>query len=123
MAVECENVKNAGRRELFVKGALDRVLEMCVGYLRDGLNPVALDEAAKDRFIETSRKLGLRGLRVIALACGHDERELYYAGMVAIVDPPRPGVAESVEIVQSAGVKVKMVTGDALETACSIERP
>lgn len=57
---------------------------------------------------------------MIALACGHNERELYYAGMVAIVDPPRPGVAESVEIVQSAGVRVKMVTGDALETACSI---
>lgn len=40
--------------------------------------------------------------------------------MVGIMDPPRPGVAESIEIVQSAGVKVKMVTGDALETACSI---
>uniref|UniRef100_A0A914R9J0 Uncharacterized protein n=1 Tax=Parascaris equorum TaxID=6256 RepID=A0A914R9J0_PAREQ len=40
--------------------------------------------------------------------------------MVGIVDPPRPGVAESIEIVQSAGVHVKMVTGDSLETACSI---
>lgn len=54
------------------------------------------------------------------MAYGHNEQELCYAGMVGIMDPPRPGVAESIEIVQSAGVKVKMVTGDALETACSI---
>lgn len=59
-------------------------------------------------------------ITVIALACGYNERELCYTGMVGIMDPPRPGVAESIEIVQSAGVKVKMVTGDALETACSI---
>lgn len=36
---------------------------MCVGYLEDGKIPVALDETAKERFTETSRKLGLRGLR------------------------------------------------------------
>lgn len=54
---------------------------------------------------------------VIGFAYGCDERELYYAGMVGITDPPRQGVAESIEIVQSAGVKVKMVTGDAFETA------
>lgn len=57
---------------------------------------------------------------VIALAVGHSERDLCFAGMVGIVDPPRPGVAESIEIVQSAGVHVKMVTGDSLETACNI---
>ncbi|VDK74553.1 unnamed protein product [Litomosoides sigmodontis] len=118
MAVQCEHLN--GRSELFVKGALDRVLEMCTGYLEGNKNPLKLTDVAKERFIEVSRSLGLRGLRVIALACGYNERELCYAGMVGIMDPPRPGVAESIEIVQSAGVKVKMVTGDALETACSI---
>ncbi|KAM3720250.1 Calcium-transporting ATPase type 2C member [Dirofilaria immitis] len=120
MAVQCEHVRSNGRSELFVKGALDRILEMCIGYLEDGKNPVKLNDAAVERFMETSRSLGSRGLRVIALAYGYNERELFYAGMVGIMDPPRPGVAESIEIVQSAGVKVKMVTGDALETACSI---
>nr|CTP82031.1 BMA-PMR-1 [Brugia malayi] len=120
MAVQCEHIRSNGQSELFVKGALDRILEMCTGYLEGDKNPVKLNDAAKERFMETSRSLGSRGLRVIALAYGYNERELCYAGMVGIVDPPRPGVAESIEIVQSAGVKVKMVTGDALETACSI---
>lgn len=43
--------------------------------------------------------------------------------MVGIFDPPRQGVTESIEVVQSAGVKVKMVTGDSYETACSIGMP
>uniref|UniRef100_A0A158Q6Z3 Calcium-transporting ATPase n=1 Tax=Elaeophora elaphi TaxID=1147741 RepID=A0A158Q6Z3_9BILA len=120
MAVHCEHVRSNGRSELFVKGALDRVLEMCIGYLEGDKNPVKLTDAARERFMEASRSLGSRGLRVIALAYGSNERELCYAGMVGIMDPPRPGVAESIQIVQSAGVKVKMVTGDALETACSI---
>ncbi|CAG9538346.1 unnamed protein product [Cercopithifilaria johnstoni] len=120
MAVQCEHVRSNGRSELFVKGALDRVLEMCTGYLEGDKTPLRLTDIAKERFMETSRSLGSRGLRVIALAYGYNERELCYAGMVGIMDPPRPGVAESIEIVQSAGVKVKMVTGDALETACSI---
>lgn len=45
---------------------------------------------------------------------------LYYAGMVGILDPPREGCRESIDAVESAGVNVKMITGDAIETACSI---
>lgn len=45
---------------------------------------------------------------------------LYYAGMVGILDPPRPGCRESIEVVQSSGVSVKMITGDSAETASSI---
>lgn len=56
----------------------------------------------------------------MGLACGHNERELCFAGLVGIVDPLRQGVIESIEIVRSAGVNVKMITGDAMETACSI---
>uniref|UniRef100_A0AC34GMA5 Uncharacterized protein n=1 Tax=Panagrolaimus sp. ES5 TaxID=591445 RepID=A0AC34GMA5_9BILA len=57
---------------------------------------------------------------VIAVASGKDMNSLYYAGMVGILDPPRTGCKESVEIVKSAGVAVKMITGDSIETACSI---
>uniref|UniRef100_A0A915C400 Calcium-transporting ATPase n=1 Tax=Parascaris univalens TaxID=6257 RepID=A0A915C400_PARUN len=121
MGVQCEAINaNGGPNEYFVKGALDRVLEMCVAYLQGGCVPQPIDNVARERFLETSRRLGSCGLRVIALAVGHSERDLCFAGMVGIVDPPRPGVAESIEIVQSAGVHVKMVTGDSLETACSI---
>ncbi|VDK17272.1 unnamed protein product [Anisakis simplex] len=121
MGVYCETSNNNGNSEqYFVKGAFDRVLEMCVSYLHGGYLPQPIDNAAREHFIETSRQLGNCGLRVIALAIGHTDRDLSFAGMIGIVDPPRPGVAESIEVVQSAGVSVKMVTGDSLETACSI---
>ncbi|CAK5079868.1 unnamed protein product [Meloidogyne enterolobii] len=54
------------------------------------------------------------------MARGSDMRSLYYAGLVGILDPPRPGCLQSIEIVQSAGVSVKIVTGYGLETAKSI---
>ena len=54
------------------------------------------------------------------MACGKDMQSLYYTGLVGIIDPPRPGCRESIETVQSAGVAVKMITGDAFETASSI---
>lgn len=49
--------------EMFLKGALDRVLEKCVGYLENGKDVALLDEASKEKFIETARKLGSTGLR------------------------------------------------------------
>lgn len=47
-------------------------------------------------------------------------QSLSYAGVVGIFDPPRAGCVEAIEVVQEAGVSVKMITGDSLETACSI---
>nr|CAD2151921.1 unnamed protein product [Meloidogyne enterolobii] len=54
------------------------------------------------------------------MARGSDMRSLYYDGLVGILDPPSPGCLQLIELVQSAGVSVKMVTGDGLETATSI---
>ncbi|VDN59590.1 unnamed protein product [Dracunculus medinensis] len=118
MSVECE--LDNGRTEYFVKGAIDRVLDMCHGYLENGERQILIDEYFKAHMMDLSHKLGLNGLRVLGLACGHNERELCFAGLVGIVDPLRQGVIESIEIVRSAGVNVKMITGDAMETACSI---
>jgi len=39
-----------------------------------------------------------------------------------MLDPPRKGVADSVALLQGAGVQVVMITGDAEETALSIAR-
>lgn len=48
--------------------------------------------------------------------------ELVFAGMVGIIDPPRDGVADAILTLQATGTKVKMVTGDAEETAIAIGR-
>ena len=41
-------------------------------------------------------------------------------GVVGIIDPPRPGVTDAIEILSASGVDIKMITGDAEETARSI---
>lgn len=43
-----------------------------------------------------------------------------YVGLIGICDPPRPHVRESITTLINSGVKVKMVTGDAKETASAI---
>ncbi|KAI1728840.1 e1-E2 ATPase domain-containing protein [Ditylenchus destructor] len=120
MAVQIEPVNRPGEIEVMVKGALDRILEMCIGYLQGGVHTMNLNEGLRQQILQTGSSMGGSGLRVIAMACGKDMNSLYYVGMVGIMDPPRPGCRESIETVQSAGVNVKMVTGDAIETACNI---
>lgn len=47
---------------------------------------------------------------------------LVFVGYQAMLDPPRKGVADSVGLLQSGGVQVVMITGDAEETAIAIAR-
>ena len=64
-----------------------------------------------------------QALRVIALAYrrvpGHPplgqeeaERELVFAGLAGLADPPRPGVAEALKITREAGIRTIVVSGD-----------
>lgn len=63
----------------------------------------------------------VRGLfSVLALAYGSSDVTLTFVGMVGIIDPPRDGIREAVTTLLSTGATLKMVTGDAEETALSI---
>lgn len=57
---------------------------------------------------------------VLALASGPELGKLTFLGLVGIIDPPRAGVREAVQVLSESGVSVKMITGDALETAVAI---
>ena len=98
-----------------MKGAPDAVIPLC------GDDPRA--SAAVDR-------LTARGLRVLAVAsatrrgspqrqedCEHDLRLL---GLVALEDPPRDEVSDSLRRCRHAGIKVAMITGDHPTTATAI---
>jgi P-type Ca2+ transporter type 2C len=51
-----------------------------------------------------------------------DRTNLVFVGFQAMLDPPRKGVADSIALLQSGGVQVVMITGDAEETALSIAK-
>ncbi len=59
-------------------------------------------------------------IAVVSMAYGKSSTKMVFAGMVGIIDPPREGVREAIETLSATGVSIKMVTGDAGETAIAI---
>ena len=113
---------------LLVKGAPDRLLEMCHRQRdADGEN-VELDVEAWEERIHA---LSARGLRVLALAertlhgvdelnDEHAEQELVLLGLVGLLDPPRDEAIRAVKQCLAAGIRPVMVTGDHAVTARAI---
>lgn len=109
------------RGELFfVKGALDVLLPRCARYAVRGEQTMVLTNQLRSELVADALAAGAKGLRVLALAKGRSMSELCYLGAVGITDPPRPFVRETVEMLRQSGVDVKMITGDAKETAVAI---
>ncbi|PIO65842.1 hypothetical protein TELCIR_12466 [Teladorsagia circumcincta] len=54
------------------------------------------------------------------MARGDTMQSLMLVGMVGMLDPPRVGAADAISMVRASGVDVKLITGDAQETAQSI---
>jgi calcium-translocating P-type ATPase len=113
-----------GRRYVFVKGAPERVLEMCDRL--PGGEPVD-----RGRVQEAARAMARRGLRVLGMAVQRVEdvesliehaepSGLTFLGLQGMLDPPRPGVAESIAACRQAGMRVVMITGDHVLTATAI---
>lgn len=57
---------------------------------------------------------------VVAMASGDDLNHLSLAGVMAMWDPPRPNIQQTINTLLSGGVAIKMITGDAMETAVAI---
>lgn len=135
--------------KLLVKGAPGMLLQRCTHVkLRDGMIvPISLE--VRDQIDETIRSIGGRALRCIGLAVKDGkyiddnllqqnkqynealkdsnkfadiETGLTFVGMVAIKDPPRPGVSSSIDLCKQAGIRVIMITGDSKATAVAIAK-
>jgi Ca2+-transporting ATPase len=109
-----------------VKGSPEAVLEVCTHILTSN-GEEALDEAARERWLERNDEMAQKGLRVLALAQKTESdveaepyEDLRFLGLVGLVDPPREEVRDSIVACQQAGIKVVMVTGDQAVTARNI---
>ncbi|NWQ75135.1 AT2C2 ATPase, partial [Columbina picui] len=119
MAVKC-TLKNQDQEEIyFMKGAFEEVLQYCTLYNSGGIS-LSLTPQQKAFYQQEEKRMGSSGLRVLALASGPELGKLTFLGLVGIIDPPRAGVREAVQVLFESGVAVKMITGDALETAVAI---
>jgi len=124
------HVEGAGDpRRVLVKGAPERLLEMC-GTVLTATGTEPLDHAAWQQRIA---ELAERGERVLAFACkpwhegdGIDHADLddglVLIGLAGFIDPPRDEAIAAVESCHAAGIRVVMITGDHALTARSIAR-
>lgn len=109
---------------VFTKGAPEYVLEACTKIQRkDGV--FSLGSAERARLANMVKSFSTRGYRTIALAYkpsekSIDEKGLIFLGLVGLEDPPRPEVIAALRDCSSAGITVKMITGDHKETALAI---
>src|SRR3954451_6928154 len=118
----------------FVKGAPDQLLGRASSVLDVDSHPIAIDDAFRDRYMGENERLGKQGLRVMATArrdfaptefdSGADllplVEDLTMLSLVGIVDPPRAEAKAAIATAKSAGIKVRMITGDHAVTAAAI---
>ncbi|HYB29379.1 MAG TPA: cation-transporting P-type ATPase [Solirubrobacteraceae bacterium] len=118
----------------FVKGAPDQLLARGAQALDPDLNPVAMDDAFRERYRAENQRLAEQGLRVMATArkdfapTEFDPAAellplidgLTLLTLVGIVDPPRPQAKAAIATAKDAGVQVRMITGDHAVTAEAI---
>ncbi|KDE06940.1 calcium-transporting P-type ATPase, PMR1-type [Microbotryum lychnidis-dioicae p1A1 Lamole] len=106
----------------YLSGAIESVLPRCRFYLRSDHTTPALESGLVKVIQGKSSEMASQGLRVVAFAYGPDPDSLIFAGLQAMMDPPRKGVAQAISQLQSGGIQVIMITGDSAETAISIAR-
>ncbi|KAK9767949.1 High affinity Ca2+/Mn2+ P-type ATPase-like protein [Basidiobolus ranarum] len=118
MGVWCNEAKEG--KYFYVKGAVERVLEMCTDFYNQGGSASPLSAAEKQEIAQKASECANLGLRVVAMAYGRKADELSFVGFVTMYDPPREGIHNVVNQLLGAGVKLVMITGDSGETAQSI---
>lgn len=113
------------------KGAPEVLFEKCSRCL-DGNGQVAFDGRRKGEARLKNGEMAAKALRVVAVAFREWEeeplfftpesleRELVFAGMAGMMDPPRPEAKEAVAICKQAGIRPVMITGDHALTAQAI---
>jgi P-type Ca2+ transporter type 2C len=120
----------------FVKGAPDQLLARSSTHLDPSLAVAPADDAFRQRYLDENERLASQGLRVMATARkdfdaatfdpGADllglMNDLTLLALVGIVDPPRPTAKAAIATARSAGIQVRMITGDHAVTAAAIAR-
>ena len=110
-----------GKHELVVKGAPEQMI------MRSDLTRPQMSEIN-----QAVTQLTSQGYRVIAIATSplekslenfqelHPKHKLKFAGLIAVADTLRPSARRAIAAARGAGVSVRMITGDHLETAYTI---
>lgn len=131
MATLHQQREPANRHRIYVKGSAEALLQRCHHQLDAKGQPIDLNSAQIE---EAVAQMASQGLRVLAFAKkdisaqqqGIDhkdlENDLVFLGLQGMIDPPRTKAIAAVQVCQSAGIQVRMITGDHALTAAAIAR-
>jgi len=111
-----------GENRILLKGAPETVIERC-----------SLSETEQQKINDAMATYARQGMRVIAFAHRRDvaaeeispddvTKDLQFAGLLCMIDPPRTEAMDAIRICHNAGITVKMITGDHPVTAEAIGR-
>ena len=125
-----DNVENC-EYVIFTKGAPLDVLQHS-RYLWHSGEKLELTETQREEVVAANDQLASQGYRVLGVATRQGggelnqldnnllEQDLTFLGLVAMIDPPRPEVADAIALCHRAGIQVTMITGDYGLTAAAI---
>ncbi|XP_028076057.1 putative calcium-transporting ATPase 11, plasma membrane-type isoform X2 [Camellia sinensis] len=121
-----------GGLRAFCKGASEIILKMCNNIVNEDGDSVALSEEQRENVTNVINSFSCEALRTLCMAYKDikdgsqvdsiPDEDYTLIVVVGIKDPVRPGVKEAVQTCLAAGIKVRMVTGDNINTAKAIAK-
>jgi P-type Mg2+ transporter len=120
--------KHGDRSLIITKGALKTILSVCATVeMADGKTIDITDQQANLQ--KQADDLGSKGFRVLGVAYRNfdhdafskdDETAMTFLGYLALFDPPKAGIGDTIKELQRLGITPKMITGDSQAVAVSI---
>jgi len=116
------------RRFLIVKGAPEAVFAISTDYQKPG-EPFA---TKREAILRTYNQLSKDGFRVLAVASKEIDREKHYEpadeqalcfkGFLAFLDPAKESVKETLQVMRTLNITIKVITGDNADVTAKIAR-
>jgi P-type Mg2+ transporter len=113
---------------IITKGALNNILDVCTTVETDPSQIVDIT-TKRQQLQQQAEDLGSKGFRVLGVAYRvfdktsfgkADETNMTFLGYLALFDPPKAGIADTLRELQQLGITPKMITGDSHAVAMSI---
>jgi P-type Mg2+ transporter len=113
---------------IITKGALKNILDVC-STVENAPGQIVDITEERQQLHQQAEELGSKGFRVLGIAyrlCEQtslskaDETSMTFLGYLALFDPPKAGIADTLRELQQMGITPKMITGDSRAVAISI---
>ncbi|MEH1774772.1 magnesium-translocating P-type ATPase [Nostoc sp.] len=113
---------------IITKGALKNILDVCSTVETAEGKAIAIADQ-RQKLHQQAEDLGSKGFRALGVAyrdfnqdsfSKDDETNMTFLGYLALFDPPKAGIADTLKELQLLGITPKMITGDSKAVAMSI---